>query len=176
MLSVFAAGLLLAGCSPTPKKTGIEDTFVTHINSAGEKHFQITFQRPLNLPGKARQAKGNGKGMHQGEPGRGEGKGRGRHKKNPDKPKLRGPGREKLVAQLDVRIAETGFCRESYQINEENSDLNAGSLFIRGQCLEPATDEDRARFNSGSRQQQTQPEFDLETLDIGNEPSSANLR
>lgn len=61
-----------------------------------------------------------------------------------------GPGMdvsfEAIEAQLELKLAETGYCREGY-LELDSSSIN-GQYAIRGECREGASDNDRRTFNN----------------------------
>ena len=51
-----------------------------------------------------------------------------------------------IKEKLDARLAETGYCREGYIVLGRRMDR--GRSFIRGECKEEATADDREKFTN----------------------------
>lgn len=79
---------------------------------------------------------------------------RARHRGERAGPKDRGGVRTYQLLQTNAQraLVSTGFCREGYL--ELDRRISANVLWLRGECRESATDEDRERFG------------DLTTLDV----------
>ncbi|MEN8205481.1 MAG: hypothetical protein ABFS24_05660 [Pseudomonadota bacterium] len=118
------------------KQPEIEEIFLTDIKSNGIKLFKYTVT--LNMPDGSRR--GSGRGMSGGEGGMPGGRSAGR----PDRESRMKGTKEKMYQKLDARLAETGYCREGYIVL--GSSIGRGRSFIRGECKEGATEDDREKF------------------------------
>ena len=159
--------LLVPACSSHKALPEMRESFSTHILVNGEKNFQLALtmaqQEHKSRPGRGGGPGGPG-GMGGPPPGGGMGGG------PPDSaPDREGDGdrreeeiRQQITEKLNGIFQENRYCREGYDILEENLAPVHGTLFVRGRCSEAATDEDRERFASVEK-----PKVIYERLDEG---------
>ena len=135
LLIMLCVPMILVACaSSQTKKPEIEEIFVTDIKPNRIKLFSytVTVSRP------AGSRSGTGRGKRGGEGGKQGGGATGR----PDRESMMKGIKEKL----DVRLAETGYCREGYIVLGRR--IDRGRSFIRGECKEGATADDREKFTN----------------------------
>ena len=134
LIMLFAPTLLVACASNQTKQPEVEEIFVTDIRSNGIKFFNytVTVSRPS----------GSRSGTGRGKRGAGGGKQGGGSAGRPDRESMMKGVEEKL----DVRLAETGYCREGYIVLGRR--IDRGRSFIRGECKEGATADDREKFTN----------------------------
>ncbi|MEN8133609.1 MAG: hypothetical protein ABFS45_26285 [Pseudomonadota bacterium] len=135
LLFLFFVPMVLVACaSNQAKQPEIEEIFVTDIKSNGIKLFNytVTVSRPSGSRG------GTGRGKRGGESGKQERGSAGR----PDRESMMKGIKEKL----DARLSETGYCREGYIVLGRS--IGRGRSFIRGECKEGATEDDRTKFSN----------------------------
>ena len=142
--------LLLAACSSTPERPEPQTFLATQILNDGSKQFVYTVEFPESQR-RGRGSKGQGRpgnatGHVYGNSSRGVGGGvtmgsaGGRSGRTPSQ--LRQS--EEMVALLEQELDESGFCRHGF-IELERS-VEPAQTFIRGECDEAATVEDRKAF------------------------------
>ena len=132
ILMLFIPMILVACTSNQTKQSEVEEIFITDIKSNGIKLFNytVTVSRPS----------GSGSGTGRGQRGAGGGKQGGGPAGRPDRESMMKGIKEKL----DARLAETGYCREGYIVLCRS--IGSGRSFIRGECREGATADDREKF------------------------------
>ena len=136
LLIIPVVAMALVACaSNQTKKSEIEEIFVTDIKPNGIKLFSYTMT--VSRPSGSRSGTGGGK--RGGEGGKQGGGSSGR----PDRESMMKGIKEKL----DARLAETGYCREGYIVLGRR--IDRGRSFIRGECKEGATADDREKFPNG---------------------------
>ncbi|MGB5178196.1 MAG: hypothetical protein WBP44_05640 [Gammaproteobacteria bacterium] len=131
MLMLFVPLISGACASNQMKASEIEEMFVTDIKSNGIKLFNYTVTTsdgPHRVSGRSNS--GGEVGMSGVEPADWHGRESGM--------------KEKMHEKLDARLTETGYCREGYIVL--SSSIGGGRSFIRGECKEGATEDDRKRF------------------------------
>jgi hypothetical protein len=128
--SATLAVLLLASCtSDKDRLSGLPETFTTKIYDNGLKQFVLAYEKPAHSPDHE---------SHNAMNGGASGK---QHRNHSQK------GLEaEMVKRLEIRIKATGYCRKGYILDEEFSTLSIGDLILKGECVEGATDADRALF------------------------------
>jgi hypothetical protein len=118
------AVLLLTACaSDTDVFSARSEKFTTRIYANGLKQFQLAYEKPV-LSEQQRNASMNG--MHH----------------NHTREKLA----EEIIKRLELKLKETGYCRQGYILSREFSTLSLEDLVIKGECVEGATDADRKAF------------------------------
>jgi hypothetical protein len=134
LVMLFVPMLLVACASSQTKKPEIEELFITDIKPNGIKLFSYTVSvsRPSGSRG------GTGRGKRGGGGGKQGGGATGR----PDRESMM----KGLKEKLDARLAETGYCREGYIVLGRR--IDRGRSFIRGECKEGATADDREKFTN----------------------------
>jgi hypothetical protein len=134
LILLFAPMILVACASNQSQKPEIEELFVTDIKPNGIKLFSytVTVSRSSGSRSETGREKRGGEGGKQGGGSAGR------------------PDRESMIKgikeKLDARLAETGYCREGYIVLGRR--LDRGRSFIRGECKEGATEDDRKEFPS----------------------------
>ncbi len=142
LISLSISALTLSGCSSnSPKRQGGMPTedFVTHIKPDGSKIFNYSLIKKMPNQGQGQMGKGRGKGggMHGGGGGmKGGGK--------PNMSQMKDKMQEKAHKKLNLKLAQTGYCREGYM--ELESFFERGLVTIKGECNESATTEDSKTF------------------------------
>ncbi len=129
---------VLAGCSnQRPDRPPPNALFITDITADGSKMFEY------QLLGRSDQGKqGGGQGRRPPPDGgqRGDSSRQGKGGGNDDR-------REAMLDRsLEEKLAETGYCREGYLVLERST--LRGSMTLRGECKEAATDADRESFGT----------------------------
>jgi hypothetical protein len=134
ILMLFIPMILVACASNQTKQSEVEEIFVTDIKSNGIKLFNYT----VTVSRSSGSHSGTGRGKRGGEGGKQGGGSAGR------------PDRESMMKgieeKLDARLAETGYCREGYVVLGRR--IDRGRSFIRGECKEGATADDREKFTN----------------------------
>ncbi|WP_075187675.1 hypothetical protein [Teredinibacter haidensis] len=129
---IITACLLICGCSSTkiPKKLDAE--FKTRITSSGLKHFQMQLVplQPEEPPSPPIMRKQNP--SIEGNP----------RASRPDSAAKK--NEQILLAQAEVQISNSGFCREGFWLLDKN--LYSRNPFIRGECNDTASSTDRQQF------------------------------
>lgn len=133
--------LILSACASKPEPAPEEHAlFVTNIKPDGSKMFSFSVEMQADKKGGA----GGGRGRPSGG-GRGDGMG-----PPPDRSGGKDTGKsdedktEKVFQLLDMKLAETGYCREGYiEIDTYETEKR---INILGECNESATDEDKRQF------------------------------
>ncbi|MBU2979293.1 hypothetical protein [Alteromonas sp. C1M14] len=136
--------LLLSGCASKPDKPPKEQPlFVTNIKPDGSKMFSFSVAMRAEKQGRD----GGGRGRESGGGGRG---GRGGKGAPPERDGQDSQGRsdedriEKIYEALDLKLGETGYCREGYiEIDTYETETRFNIL---GECNDSATNEDKALF------------------------------
>ena len=134
LIMLFVPMMLVACASNQTIKPEIEEIFVTDIKPNGIKFFSytVTESRPSGSRSGAGGDKRGGEGGKQGGGATGR------------------PDRESMIKgikeKLDARLAETGYCREGYIVLGRR--IDRGRSFIRGECKEGATADDREKFTN----------------------------
>ena len=132
LIILFVPMMLVACASNQTIKPEIEEIFVTDIKPNGIKLFSYT----VTVSRSSGSRSGTGGGKRGGEGGKQGGGATGR------------PDRESMMKgieeELDARLAETGYCREGYIVLGRR--IDRGRSFIRGECKEGATADDREKF------------------------------
>ncbi len=134
LLHMLFVPLFLAACaSDQMKQSEIEEMFVTDIKSNGIKlfNYSVTMIRP---DGSHRVS---GRGKSEGEAGVSGGGPAGWYGRESGM-------KEKMHEKLNTRLTETGYCRDGYIVL--GSSIGGGRSFIRGECKEGATEDDRKKF------------------------------
>ena len=135
LLMLFVPLILAACASNQMKQSEIEEMFVTDIKSNGIKlfNYSVTMSRPDGSHSVSGRGKSGGEGgMSGGGPAGWHGRESGM--------------KEKMHEKLDARLTETGYCREGYIVL--SSSIGGGRSFIRGECKEGATEDDRKKFTN----------------------------
>ncbi len=128
----------LTACAPQPRRMDnrdLEEKFVPHITETGLKVFTYT----ASMKGTGEQG-GSRKGNK--PPGGREGGSQGGTM--PDRDSMKKSIKEKTEQKLLAKLTETGYCREGYI--ELSSSIDKRESYIRGECQEAATEEDRKIF------------------------------
>ena len=125
---------LSACANHSKRKPDLEERFITEITQSNLKLF--TYSVSIKASGKQRPNRSSK------EARKGEGR-------MPDRSRMQDRMRKKMEEGLLVKLEQTGYCREGYI--ELNSSIGRGESFIRGECQEGATDEDRAKFSYNSQ-------------------------
>jgi hypothetical protein len=132
LIVLFVPMVLVACASNQTKKPEIEEIFVCDIKPNGIKLFSYTVT--VNRPSGSRSGTGRGKRGGEGSKQGGGATGR------PDRESMMKGIKEKL----DASLATTGYCREGYIVLGRRIDRDRS--FIRGECKEGATADDREKF------------------------------
>lgn len=142
----------LCACSGNQKNDEPQGYLATHIFDDGSKQFVYTVDLPESSS-QGKRGKGNGRpgnvaGNVQGSSSRGlsagvtAGTGRG------GKGGGKGRGQQGRAAQLqdavDAELKKTGFCRDGFM--ELDRMMEPSQTFIKGECVEAASDRDREEF------------------------------
>jgi hypothetical protein len=124
------AVLLLGSCAGDKDRlAGLPESFTTKIYDNGLKQFVLAYQKPAHSPDHESHSAMNG-----GASGK-------QHRNHSQK------GLEaEMIKRLEIRIKETGYCRQGYILDKEFSTLSIGDLILKGECVEGATDADRVQF------------------------------
>ncbi len=121
--------LFFCGCSSTKPPKNSETQFTTRITSSGLKHFQIQL---LPLETELRTIDTRNTRRRNGAPNA------------PTSERSTRRTESILVAQANMKIAETGYCKEGYWLLDKN--LFGHSPLLRGECNDLATNIDRTQF------------------------------
>ena len=134
---------ILGSCvSPEDMISKMPMKFTTQIYDNGLKQFQLSLEKPMGAPLKG----GPGGGMsHRGSMTGGDVSMKGGSMIKPQD-KMQQRMEKNLIKQLEVKLQETGYCREGYLLTREFSALSLDDLFIKGECVEGASGEDRVMF------------------------------
>jgi hypothetical protein len=134
--TIITASILMTACSSQSSRSEPEEIFTTTITDDGSKIFVYTLISPkaANRPQKGRDGSGRG--------GRGGKGGGGKRMAGANQADLS----KKLEKGLDEKLATTGFCREGYL--ELDHYQSRGQSSIRGECHDPASAEDRVKFQT----------------------------
>lgn len=126
LLTLCASIILLAGCSQQPPHKPAEHVhFEVLILPNGTKLFEFAVKPPpVTRPASHALPQTESPGSRRLSP-------------------------ERLLKQLEQTLAETGYCREGYQVLERYPN------YLRGECREAATGEDRQRFPRAAQQPRT---------------------
>jgi hypothetical protein len=137
--TVITASILMAACSSQSSRPEPEEIFTTTITDDGSKIFVYALISPksANRPQKGRDGSGRG--------GRG-GKGGGGKRMAGVNGSRQADLSKNLEKGLDEKLATTGFCREGYL--ELDHYQSRGQSSIRGECHDPASAEDRVKFQA----------------------------
>lgn len=139
--------LLLSGCANKPPVTGeLNEIFVTDIKASGLKLFSYSITVNMSMPGADNQGRRQGKAMHGGGGGMGGGGRGGQAKSGTDYNAMIDRIKQVIDENLEVKLAETGYCRDGYI--ELDSNIGKGRSQIRGECKEAATESDRNMFSN----------------------------
>ncbi|MDH4274727.1 MAG: hypothetical protein OEW08_06795 [Gammaproteobacteria bacterium] len=132
-----------AACaSHQEKDIFIEEAFVTNIKSNGIKIFVYNVMtgqvdKAVNdgktLPGGSRRKKGKEAFVRNGV-----------DSPRPGYVATHNPNHHQLLKSLDIKLAETGYCRRGYL--ELDNFFDRSRSQIRGECKDGATQEDREKF------------------------------
>jgi len=133
LLMLFVPLILAACASSQMKQSEIEEMFVTDIKPNGIKlfNYSVTMSRSDGSHRVSGRGKSGGEG---GVSGGGPAGWYGRESGM----------KEKMHEKLNARLTETGYCREGYIVL--GSSIGGGRSFIRGECKEGATEDDRKKF------------------------------
>ena len=161
ILAIIVAPIVLTGigaCSNQQKNEALQGYLATHVFDDGSKQFVYT----IDLPDPATRSKG-GKGS--GRPGNATGHVSGGSTQGLSGGVTAGTGNRRpggktggsrnasgkrqdratiLVNALDDELKKSGFCRDGYM--ELDRMMEPRQTFIRGECIETATDHDREVF------------------------------
>ena len=144
--------VFLAACSSNPKNELPQGYLATKITDDGSKQFVYT----LELEDTARQDKrgkgnsrpGNVAGHVQGGSNRGLSAGVSAGSGGGGKGARGGRGQQGRAAvlndALEAELKKTGYCRKGFM--ELDRMMQPGQTFIRGECVEAASDHDREEF------------------------------
>ncbi len=121
--SVILVTCSLAACGGTDERPEPIGFFATYIKDDGTKNFQYTMDSPFSQPRYVTRG----------------GQTAGRN--------LLDQINQDLDIQLEKSLRETEFCRHGYR--ETGRVIEREMFFIRGQCKDLATEEDRTRFSDG---------------------------
>jgi len=120
----FISLLGLAACT-TETPIELEDSLSTKIFNNGVKQFVYEVKLEGEGAGWGLAHQGNGKKLS----------------------KMKRKLTENLYTGLDLRLQESGYCREGYYILEEDI-LFQSMATLKGECKEIATDQDKEQFSS----------------------------
>jgi len=134
LILMLLVPLILAACASNQmKQPEIEETLETDIKSNGIKLFKYT--ETARMPDGSYRVSSHGKsGGEGGMSGGGQDGWFDRESRI----------KEEMHEKLDARLTETGYCREGYIVL--SSSIGGGRSFIRGECKEGATEDDRKKF------------------------------
>ena len=136
--SGIAVILLLSACASRQEKT-LEEIFVTEIREDNSKMFAFTLKQEHAQQREQSRHKARGEKagkMRKKGGGKGTAKGEARERKN---------ALEDIFQQrLEQRLSKSDYCRTGYLELERYA--NRGSMTMRGECNESATEKDRQRF------------------------------
>lgn len=151
---LLAAGLSIAMIACGARQTESEPSgyFATFIDEGGAKKFQYTLDSPFARPRNTSPA--STAGQVGGSSSRGLSTGMsvstasrpGSYSHNQARNLLDSINQD-LDTQLEKSLRETGYCRSGYQ--EKERVIEQEIIFVRGQCEEPASAEDRIQFPNG---------------------------
>ncbi|MFC1719959.1 hypothetical protein ACFL00_02320 [Pseudomonadota bacterium] len=161
-LLIFTGSFLmcLAACSTKPDRPEPQDLpegiFATYIDDDGIKKFQYTIElpdrgkstrgrgRPGNMSGQMSGSSGGGVsgGVTAGTLGGGTHPTSGASSGYEQVRQLN----ERLEHMLELELQKNGFCREGYRETERLTEPPV--VFIRGECKETASDDDRELFSN----------------------------
>jgi hypothetical protein len=153
---LFAHAIFLFACSTEPQRPEPpEGFFATYIEDDGLKKFQYTFDLPESKAKGGNQRPGNMQGQVSGGSASGVKGGvtAGTNSRSKTVPSGRGGSSgnqvltKQLENQLERELSQSGFCRTGHSETERN--LQPPTIYIRGECTEQATDDDRANFPNG---------------------------
>lgn len=142
----------LIGCASEPDRPEPVGYFVTHILEDGSKSFQYTLEVG-STGGKSKNGRpGNTSGHLHGSSNRGVSGGvtAGSSRKSSAGGSRQGGYEQfqkinaRLEHKLEMELKNSGFCHEGYR--ELERVVKAPDFFIRGQCKEAASEDDRQRF------------------------------
>jgi len=108
-----------------PEHIGAE--FTTRITSSGLKHFQMRLMRKPGAPVENKVRRPADSGMQARKPEQAARK-----------------AEKLLLSQAEQAVDVSNFCREGYWLIDEN--YYGNTPFVRGECNETATEEDRKNF------------------------------
>ena len=155
LLLISTALVCAGGCSSNQKNEMPQGYLATQITDDGSKQFVYT----VDLPDKVRQGKrgksngrpGNVAGHVQGSSNRGISAGVSAGTGSGGKGGGRARGQQGQTALLNDALAaelkKTGYCRKGYM--ELDRMMQPGQTFIKGECVEAASDHDREEFPNG---------------------------
>ena len=143
----------LFACSSQPDKQSgrqpkFNEFFATDIKENDLKIFtyKINVEAPTTGSRSGmRGGGGRGGGIGRGGGGRGGGTNQGGDQK-PNFENMKKELEEKTFSQLEVKLAETGYCREGY--TTISSYFERSQSEIHGECNDGATEADREKFTS----------------------------
>jgi len=151
-LSALIAALLTACASEPERPEPPKGYLATHIEDDGTKKFQYTIDLPESKEKRGNGRPGNLKGHAYGNSSRGvtggvsAGTGRGASRGS-------GTGNARLAQinnhlekQLDRELKNSGFCDAGHR--ETGRVVQPDLVYIRGECEDKATDDDRVRFTN----------------------------
>jgi hypothetical protein len=140
------------GCSGNQKNETPKGYLATNITDNGSKQFVFTVDLPDEVP-KGGHGNGNGRpgnvtGQVRGKSNRGLSAGVSAGSGGGGKGGRGGRGQQARAAllndALEAELKKTGYCREGYM--ELDRMMEPGQMFIKGECVEAATDHDRDEF------------------------------
>jgi hypothetical protein len=138
--------LLLGGCASDPgERPELKTYFVTDIDQQGSKRFNYSVVASRAQKDGKKGKDGRGMGRSKGQGGRGgQGQKRGEGRKSANQGDVTAKLKTQVTENLELRLADNRYCREGYI--ELDSYFSRVRSYIRGECKEAATDEDRQAF------------------------------
>jgi hypothetical protein len=141
--------LCLTACTSNSGHDKAYDTFTTNIHADGSKRFIVAIvyrggERKSNGGEGNRLVKKGDGGNRSGEGKGGKGKS-GQKREDKQKSAVNKEKREAIVELLELKIAETGYCRGGYF--ELSSSQMRNRTEIVGECQESASEDDKQRWH-----------------------------
>lgn len=128
LFGVLVCATYLAACA-TPKPDPNSTQFSTKITKSGLKHFEVKLKRPARSEPKPLVTQNKNAQNKQ---------------KLSRQRKATKNLRQYLVASTEIHLGSSQYCREGFWILDEN--LYGSKSYLRGECNEPASEEDRTQF------------------------------
>ena len=138
--------LLMGACASDPgERPELKTYFVTDIDQQGSKRFNYSVVVDRANKDSKKGKGGRGMGRSKGNGGQGGRGGRGeKGRKSGNQGDMTEKLKIRVTENLELRLADNGYCREGYI--ELDSYFSRGRSYIRGECKEGATEEDRLAF------------------------------
>jgi len=151
VLWVLLSATLLSSCAGEPERSEPpEGYFATYIEEDGTKKFQYTVDMPEPRGGRGNSRPGNTAGHVSGSSNRGISGG---VTAGSSRSSSSGSGggyerykqfNEQLEDQMERELKNSGFCHSGHRETERI--VEPQTVFIRGECTEKASEDDRAKY------------------------------